>query len=95
MSEVQVSAAALAAVRGELSSGRSGLEGVAASAPASVDAGEMTAMILGMLGRVVDNAAAVSDGVAAVSAEVNVVEATYWDVDTDVAARYQGPQPPR
>lgn len=88
MSELSVPASVLGGVRAVLSSGRSDLESVASSAPASVDAGEMTAMLLGMLGSVVDNAAAVSEGLAAVHDQVDVAEAEFWETDAAEAARY-------
>jgi hypothetical protein len=88
MSELAVPASVLAEVRSALSSGRSGLESVASSAPASVDAGEMTAMLLGMLATVVDNAAGVSEGLVAVHDQVAVAETAFWETDAAEAARY-------
>lgn len=90
---MEMPAAVLAAVRAELATGRTDLEAVAGSAPAGVDAGDMTAMILGMLGKVVDNAAAVSEGLAVVSSEVDEAEADVWEVDADVSDRYRAPGP--
>ena len=48
----------------------------------------MTALILGMLARVVDNAAAVSEGLAAVSGQVAEAEAEFWEIDATQAGRY-------
>lgn len=89
MTELDIPGPVLDAVRSRLGTGRSAIEGVAASAPDSVDAGEMTALILGMLARVVDNAAAVSEGLAAVGAQVDGAEAEFWDVDLVQAGRYR------
>ena len=45
-------------------------------------------MILGMLASVVDHAAAVSEGLAAVSEQVAEAQAEFWEVDTTEAGRY-------
>lgn len=89
MSELNIPAAVLEEVRSALADGRTAIEDVAGSAPASVDAGEMTAMILGMLARVVDNAATVSEGLSAVADQVAEAEAEFWEVDTSEALRYR------
>jgi hypothetical protein len=89
MSELSIPGPVLEEVRSALSDGRATIEDVAGSAPASVDAGEMTAMILGMLAKVVDNAATVSEALAAVGAQVAEAEAEFWEVDTSEALRYK------
>jgi hypothetical protein len=48
----------------------------------------MTAMLLGMLAAVVDNAASVSEGLSAVHDQVGVAEAEFWETDAVEAARY-------
>ena len=89
MSEMNIPGPVLDAVRSELGNGRTSIEGVAGSAPGTVDAGDLTALILSMLGRVVDNAAAVSEGLAAVSDQVTEVEVEFWELDAAQAGTYR------
>ena len=88
VTELNVPGPVLDAVRAELGTGHSAIESAASSSPSSVDAGEMTALILGMLARVVDNAAGASEGLAAVSGQVAEAEAEFWEVDATQAGRY-------
>ncbi|MGH3361246.1 MAG: hypothetical protein ACRDOM_02190 [Nocardioides sp.] len=91
--ELQVSPATLARIRSDLGKGREALEGSASSAPSGIDAGEMTAMLTGMMSKVVDNAAAVSEALGGMSAQVSGTGAHFWEVDADVAADYRGQVP--
>lgn len=90
MSELRVPPAVLDTVRADLDAGRQALEDAAGSAPSGVDAGELTALLLGMLGKVSGNAAAVSEGLAAASAQVADAGADFWEVDAAQAQRHGG-----
>lgn len=86
--ELKVPAATLAEVRDRLGAGRSALEESASSAPRTVDGGEVTALLTGMLSRVLDNAAAVSEALGAVSSQVAEAGTAFWETDAEVAATY-------
>ncbi|MCY7396920.1 MAG: hypothetical protein LH468_12370 [Nocardioides sp.] len=91
--ETAIPAGLLESLRATLGQGRSGIEETAASAPAGIDAGELSAMLSSMLSRVADSAALVSDSLEAVSAQVSEVGAEFWNVDADVAGDYSGQVP--
>lgn len=86
--ELQVSAATLAEIRAELGKGRDALEGSGSSAPRGIDAGDLTAMLTGMLSKVLDSAATMSQGLACVSDQVAEAGTAFWETDADVASRY-------
>ncbi|QZY28790.1 hypothetical protein [Nocardioides coralli] len=88
--ELRVPPAALDQIRAELGRGRSALEECGPSTPRGIDAGEMTAMLTGMLSRVLDSAAAMSEGLAAVSSQVGEAGTTFWETDASVATTYAG-----
>ena len=94
--ELQVSPEVTAAIRADLGKGREGLEDTAAAAPGSIDAGEMSAMLASMLGRVTDQAAQVSAACGAIGDQVGVAGAAFWELDAEVAGVFSGPGgPPR
>lgn len=86
--ELRVPAATLAEIRAQLGRGRGALEECGASAPRGVDAGDVTALLTGMLSRVLESAAAVSEGLAAVSGQVGEAGTTFWETDAGVATSY-------
>jgi hypothetical protein len=86
--ELQVPAATLAEIRAELGRGRSALEDCGSSAPGGVDAGDVTAILTGMLSKVLDSAAAMSEGLAGVSSQVGEAGTTFWETDASVATSY-------
>ena len=90
--ELAISAAALDSVREELGRGETAIEESASSAPEGIDAGDLTAMLTGMMAKVLDRAADVSEGIAAVSAQVGEAGTHFWEIDTETAATYRGGQ---
>lgn len=92
--ELRVPASTLAEIQGELARGRAALERAGSSAPAGLDAGDMSAMLGAMMAKVVDNAAALSEGLAAVGSQVGEAGTTFWEVDAVVATSYGGKEVP-
>jgi hypothetical protein len=88
--ELRVPASTLAEIRAELGRGRSALEEAGSSAPRSVDAGDMTAMLTGMLSKALEGAATMSEGIAGVSSQVGEAGTTFWETDAGVASAYAG-----
>lgn len=88
--ELDVPAGVLDEIRSSLGTGASGLESCGSSAPGSIDAGDATAVLSGMLSRLVDNAGALSESLTAISSQVGSVGAEFWRVDSGEAARYAG-----
>lgn len=87
--ELRVPPAVLSAVTAGLAHGRSALEKTSGSAPRGVDAGEMTAMITGMLGKLLDSSGTLSQSLDAMGAQVDEAHAEFWRVDADQAASYR------
>ncbi|MGH3350898.1 MAG: hypothetical protein ACRDPS_09560 [Nocardioides sp.] len=83
---VKISHAVVTSVRGSVDKGRDAIEGTASSAPKSVDAGEMSAMMNGMLSKITDSAATVSDLLAVVGDRVDDAARNFWTVDAEAAA---------
>lgn len=92
--ELRVPPGVLSAVTSALNDGRAGLEDTSGSSPQGVDAGEMTAMITGMLGKLCDSAGTLSQSLGAMSAQVDEAHAEFWRVDADQAAAYGGRERP-
>lgn len=88
--ELSLSPATLAEITGELGRGRAAIEDCASSSPRSVDAGELTAMLTGMLAKVIDNASTVSETIGGCSAQAGEAGSHFWEVDADVASTYAG-----
>lgn len=88
--ELRVSPAALAEIRSQLGRGRQALEDSASSAPRDIDAGDMTAMLTGMLSRALENAATVSTALAAISDQVGNAGTAFWETDEEVGASFGG-----
>ena len=91
--ELRIPAGVLSDIRGELGKGSDALEGTGGSAPRGIDAGEMTAMLTGMMSKVVDQAAALSEGLSGVSAQVGEADTHFWETDEDVSTSYGGGRP--
>lgn len=88
--ELRVSPGTLAEIRARLAAGRQALEDCAASAPRNLAAGDMTAMLTGMMSRVLDNAALLSTGLAAISDQVGEAGTAFWETDQEIGATYGG-----
>ena len=88
--ELRVSPDVVASIRGELDKGRQGLEDSASSAPTSIDAGEMSAMLTSMIGRVTEQAATVSTALGAIGDQVGAASAAFWELDADVSTVFSG-----
>jgi hypothetical protein len=94
--ELQLSPEVTAAIRADLGKGRQGLEDTASAAPGSVDAGDMSAMLSSMLGRITEQAAQASAACGAIGDQVGVAGAAFWELDAEVASVFSGPGgPPR
>ncbi len=88
--ELTVPATTLSEIRNELGKGRSALEDTASSVPSGIDAGDLTAMVTGMMSKVIERAAEVSEGLAGISGQVAEAGSHFWEVDADVATTYGG-----
>ena len=88
--ELRVPDTTLAEIRHELGKGRDALEGAGSSAPRTVDAGNMAAMLTGMMAKVLDNTATMSEGLAGVSSLVGEAGTSFWETDAAVATSYSG-----
>jgi hypothetical protein len=53
----------------------------------------MTAMLTGMMSKVLDQAAALSEGLSGVSAQVGEADTAFWETDADVSMSYGGGRP--
>lgn len=84
MSDVQVPTATLDAIRALLANARSSVEGTATSAPTTVDGGDMTPLLTAMLSKLTDSTASLSEGLAAISDQVDDAEADFWTTDAAV-----------
>ena len=84
MSNMQVPAATLDAIRAVLGSARATVEDTATSAPAAVDGGDMTPLLTAMLSKLTDSAASLSEGLAAISDQVDDTEADFWATDAAI-----------
>lgn len=89
--ELRVSPSTLAEIRSQLSRGRQALEDCASSAPHTIDAGDLTSILTGMMSRALDNAARLSTGLAALGEQVGEAGTTFWETDQQVGAMYRGP----
>jgi len=54
----------------------------------------MSAMLTGMMAKVLDNAAAMSEGLAGVSSQVGEAGTAFWETDAAVATSYAGRELP-
>lgn len=86
--ELRVPHATLAGIRDRLHDGRAALEETGGSAPRSVDAGELTGVVAGLLATVVDHAAALSEVLGGVQAAVAEAGDHFRETDAGVAADY-------
>lgn len=86
MSGIDVDKGVLDAIATSLDDGASGLEGLAGSVPAGVDAGPMTAVVASMLGQVVDSAGNVSISMTGAAALVRECRAYYERSDASAEA---------
>ena len=91
--ELAVPPGTLASIRAELSRGEAAIEDSASSAPKDIDAGELSAMLTGMMAKVLGRAADVSEGIAGVSAQVGEAGTHFWEIDTEIATTYRGATP--
>lgn len=85
MSGLRVPPTTLSSIRGFLDTAAAGLEATAGSAPHGLDGGDMTPLLTAMLSKLVDNAAALSEGLTVVSAQVTGAEADFWTSDAAVS----------
>ena len=91
--ELQVPSGLLEGLAGRLTKAAGSVEDTAGSAPSGVDAGDLTAMIAGMISAVADNAASVSEALTAMGAQVGTAQADFWSADDAVASSYRGGLP--
>lgn len=87
--ELAIPPGTLGSVRAELGRGETAIEDSASSAPTAIDAGDMSAMLTGMMAKVLDRAADVSEGITAVSGQVGEAGTHFWEVDTEIASGYR------
>lgn len=78
-------------VAGELDAARSVLEESAGSAPAAVDAGDATAMVTALIGRLAEGAAGLSEGLAVAGANVRAATGSLLDADLAAGQSFAGP----
>lgn len=90
MSETRLSPGTKDAICGFLDSARGELEGTAGGAPGGVDGGDMTPVLTAMISKLVSSAAAMSEGLAAVSGNVGDTAADFWATDTAVHSTFAG-----
>lgn len=90
MSDLQISTVTLSTIRKLLDTAADGLEDTADSAPATIDAGDMTPLLTEMMAKVVSNAAAMSEGLSSVSAQVDVAGRDFWSTDATVSETFAG-----
>lgn len=90
MSDLKISPGTLSTIRGLLDTAAGGLEDAADSAPAAIDAGDMTPLLTEMMAKVVTNAAAMSEGLAGISAQVDVAGRDFWATDANVSDAFTG-----
>lgn len=90
MSDLQVPAATLDAIRTQLGTARATVEDTASSAPGSLDGGDATPLLSAMLSKLTDSAASLSEGLALVSSQVDDTEADFWTTDSAVDATFTG-----
>ena len=93
--DLRVPSATLSEIQGELGKGGSALEDTGSSAPSGIDAGDMTAMLTGMMSKVIEQAATLSEGLAAISGQVAEAGSHFWEVDAEIGATYGGAGGPR
>ena len=93
MSELRISPATFATIRGFLDGAATGLESTAGSAPAGLDGGDMTPLLTAMLSALADSAATMSEGLTAVSGQVDETEADFWTSDAAVSSTFTGGGP--
>ena len=90
---VSVDFTILESISGRLQSAAEALDATGSSSPASVNAGEMTAIITSMMGLVAESAGGLAEGIALAGSEVLNTSSSYWNAD-DAASRSLD-QPPR
>jgi hypothetical protein len=83
---IDVDLAALATVATTLDTSAQGLEDLAGSVPAAVDAGPMTGVIASMLSQVVDSAGNVSTALTGAAGLVRLSRDYYQRTDAEAAA---------
>ena len=86
MSDIDVDRGVLDSIAGDLDSAASGLEGLADSVPAGIDAGPMTAVVASMLSGIVDSAGNVSTAMSGSADAVRLARRYYDRADADSAA---------
>lgn len=83
---VKISEAVLGRIRESMDHGRNRIEDTASSAPKSVDAGELSAMMHGMLSKLTDSAGTISEVLSVVRDRVDDAAANFWEQDAETAA---------
>lgn len=91
---MDISYDALSAISRELQAAAAGLEGTAVGAPSSVDAGELTPVVAGLLAQLMEGAAAVGERLDAAGGAVTAHVADLRRTDDGVASwfAWQGPR---
>lgn len=85
---IEVDQSTLQSLRRTLDSASTDLEGTAGSAPGSVDAGAMSAVINGLLSKLAESAGELSTGLMAASAGVAGSAEDYWITEDSVSDRF-------
>lgn len=85
---IDVDLGALALIAATLDRGADGLEGLAGSVPAGIDAGPMTGVIASMLSQVVDSAGNVSTASSGAAGLVRLSRDYYQRADADAEASF-------
>lgn len=83
MTDIDVDKVVLDTIAGDLDAAAEGLEGLAGSVPAGIDAGPMTAVVAGMLSQLVTSAGNVSTAMSGSAASVRLARAYYERADAD------------
>lgn len=86
MSDIDVDRAVLDSIAADLDAAADGLEGLAGSVPAGIDAGPMTAVIASMLSGIVDSAGNVSTAMSGSADAVRLARRYYDRADADASA---------
>lgn len=86
MSEIDVDLSVLTTIAEDLDTGAAGLEGLAGSVPAGIDAGPMSAVVASMIAQVVDSAGNVSVALTAAADSVRMCRLYYLRADAESQA---------
>lgn len=85
---IDVDLPALTSIAAKLDEGATGLEELAGTVPAAVDAGPMTAVIAGMLSQIVDSAGNVSTASSSAADLVRLSRGYYQRADAEAEATF-------